>query len=440
MIVLKLKKMYLSALSIVTMVLVLLVLISISTYRNLDREEQNAIDSLHRQGTSLIHALSVGAKFGNDAIDPLFQETAESEDIAYIYLVDSRGVMIHHSNPALTGKSAPQGTRIDVVNQERTSIHQLSDGFRIYEIVKTFGDRTNIVLGLKMASFDEARQADLHHAGIMAAIVVALGIGALFFIFVIQNYYLVDKTLKTTQEEVRRSEKLAAIGKLAASVAHEIRNPLSSIKGFAQFLSHTLRDKPEEKEYADIMVREVDRINRVVTDLLTYARPLTLERTRVNLPELVEHTVRLVTADARSGKVRITQHLENNLTDLWLDENQITQALLNLLLNALQAVPENGHVKVGAHIHRAPRTEGLLHLWVEDDGKGVKAEHLDKILDPFFTTRDKGTGLGLAIVHKTVENHHGEIRVDSPAPGKNAGTRISLLIPGIISYKGKKAI
>jgi signal transduction histidine kinase len=428
MIVLKLKKMYLSALSIVMVVLVLLVLISISTYRNLDREEKNAMDSLHRQGTSLIHALSAGAKFGNDAIDPLFQETAESEEIAYIYLVDSRGVMIHHSNPAIRGTSAPQHTRIDVVNHERTSIHQLSDGLRIYEIVKTFGDRTNIVLGLKMASFDEARQADLHHAGIMAAIVVALGVGALFFILVIQNYYLVDKTLKTTQEEVRRSEKLAAIGRLAASVAHEIRNPLSSIKGFAQFLSHTLKDRPEDREYADIMVREIDRINSVVTDLLTYARPLTLERTRVNLPELVEHTVRLVKADARSGNVGITQRLDNNLTDLWMDENQITQALLNLLLNSLQAVSENGHIIVDAHIHRI---DGFLHLWVEDDGKGVEAEHLDKIFDPFFTTRDKGTGLGLAIVHKIVENHHGEIRVDSPVPGKNAGTRISLLIPGL---------
>ena len=430
MIILKLKKMYLPALFIVMVVLVLLVLISISTYRNLDREERNTTASLHRQSISLIHALTAGARVGNDTIGTLFQETAESEDIAYIYLVDSRGIMIHHSDPALTGTSAPPRTRIDVVNHEGTSRHQLPDGLRIYEIVKSFGDRTNIVLGLKMASFDEARQADLHHAGIMAAIVVALGVGALFFILVIQNYYLVDKTLKTTQEEVKHSEKLAAIGRLAASVAHEIRNPLSSIKGFAQFLSHTLRDKPEEKEYADIMVREVDRINRVVTDLLTYARPLTLERTRVNLPELVEHTVRLVEADARSGNIRITRQLEDNLTDLWMDENQITQALLNLLLNSLQAVSENGHVIVGAHIHRP---DGFLHLWVEDDGKGIEAEHLDKILDPFFTTRDKGTGLGLAIVHKIVENHHGEIRIGSPAPGKNAGTRISLLIPGISS-------
>lgn len=547
--ILKLKKMYFPALSILMVVLVLLVLISISTYRNLDREERNAMDSFRRQGVSLIHVLSAGARLDPDAIGDLFQATVENGDIAYIYLVDEQGGIISHSDPTLAGRSVPGHIRPDTGKEVRTSIHRLSEKRRIFEIISPFTGKTKIVLGLEMADFDEARQADLHHAVIMAAIVVALGAGALFFIFVIQNYYLVDKTLKTTQDytrqvvahmangllsidtegrvvsynrlalelldldekavqgmdlgsildfetigitrtlthhqpvldreidyridkcptlplsisvtpildendrctgavlvlqdlreikylqqKVRRAEKLAAIGELAAGVAHEIRNPLSSIKGFAQFLSHTLKDKLQEKEYADIMVREVDRINRVVTDLLTFARPLSLERTRVDLPELVTHTVRLVSADARSKNVEITTQLEDNLIDFQIDENQITQALLNLLLNSLQAVRENGHIIAGAHIQDPEET---LNLWVEDDGKGIGPEHIDKILDPFFTTRDKGTGLGLAIVHKIVENHHGEIRIESPAPGNNVGTRVTLRIPCVFPEKGK---
>ena len=550
MIVLKLKKkMYLPALSIVTGALVLLVLTGISTYRNLNREEINAMHFLRRQGVSLIHALKAGSMTGEDAVEPLLQETAKSEDIAYIYLVNSEGTIIRHSDPALIGAPAPEDIRIDSGAPEIIHIRRLAENVRVYELARPFTGRDTIVLGLKMAAFEEARHADLHHALIMAAIVVALGSGAFFFIFVIQNYYLIDKTLKKTQdytrevvanmangllsidtsgkvasynrlalellglddtavrgmdlrsvmdfdfigisdtlafhrpvldreilyqpahgealplsisvtpilnennqcsgavivlqdlreikrlqEKVRRSEKLAAIGKLAAGVAHEIRNPLSSIKGFAQFLSHTLKDRPEEKEYADIMVREVDRIGRVVTDLLTYAKPLSLERTRVDLPELVDHTVRLVTPDAGSRNVEILLHLGDDLGNLWLDANQITQALLNLLLNAMQAVPKNGHIEVGA---RVGHSSGLLHLWVEDDGKGIPAEHLDKILDPFYTTREKGTGLGLAIVHKIAENHHGEIRIESPAPGKRGGTRICLQIPGVFSEKGK---
>jgi two-component system sensor histidine kinase HydH len=289
-----------------------------------------------------------------------------------------------------------------------------------------------MVLGLKMTAFDEARQADFHHAIIMVAIVVALGAGALFFFFVIHNYYSVEKTLERTREQVRRAEKLAAIGKLAAGVAHEIRNPLGSIRGFAQFLSHVMKDHPEEREYADVMVREVDRINRVVSDLLTYARPLVPERTRANLQKLLDHTARLVDVDARARNVRITRLIPEDMPPLWLDPGQMTQALLNLLLNALQAIDENGHIEVGA---RLDRQTGLLRLWVEDDGKGIPADHLDKILDPFFTSRDKGTGLGLAIVHKIADNHHGDLHIESPPPGKKSGTCITLLIPGVLVKK-----
>jgi two-component system sensor histidine kinase HydH len=232
--------------------------------------------------------------------------------------------------------------------------------------------------------------------------------------------------IKRLEAKVRRSEKLAAIGALAAGVAHEIRNPLSSIKGFAQFLRHSLKDRPEEREYADIMVREVDRINRVVTDLLTYARPISIDRAPVNLPQLVRHTLRLVTADAQALNIIITADLAEDMEAVWLDGNQITQALLNLLLNALQAVSPGGVIALGAE----KRDEGnRVRLWVEDNGTGISPEAQEKIFDPFFTTRDKGTGLGLAIVQKIVENHQGEIRIHSPVPGKKGGTLISLTIP-----------
>jgi len=177
------------------------------------------------------------------------------------------------------------------------------------------------------------------------------------------------------------------------------------------------------------MVKEVDRINRVVTDLLTYARPLSLERAEVDLQDLVAHTVKLVTADAHAKDVGIAQKIPGNLKKPWLDPNQITQALLNLLLNSLQAVPDGGRIEIGADL---TERQDLLHLWVEDDGIGLPPAHREKALDPFFTTRKKGTGLGLAIVHKIVENHHGDIRIESPAPGKRKGTRITLLFPAAV--------
>jgi two-component system sensor histidine kinase HydH len=232
--------------------------------------------------------------------------------------------------------------------------------------------------------------------------------------------------IKRLEEKVRRSEKLAAVGKLAAGVAHEIRNPLSSIRGFAQFLRHALADRPKDREYAEIMVKEVDRMNRVVTDLLTFARPLEAELAPTDLQELLEHVLRLVNADAQGRGVEIHKNISENLPAIDLDANQVTQCLLNLTLNALQALDAGGSIEVGATM--AADYSKLL-IWVEDDGSGIPAVDLDKVFDPFFTTREQGTGLGLAIVHTIVENHNGEIRVQSPVPEKNKGARFTISIP-----------
>ena len=239
------------------------------------------------------------------------------------------------------------------------------------------------------------------------------------------------REIKLLQEKVKRSEKLAAIGELAAGVAHEIRNPLSSIRGFAQFLRHSLKDKPQEKEYAETMVTEVDRINRVVTDLLTFARPMTVEISPTDITELIEHSVRLVEADALSRDVNIQMNI-SDLTKLPLDANQITQALLNLLLNALQTLPPKGNIEIGAELDAS---DSRLHLWVKDDGPGIPGTQIEKIFEPFYTTREKGTGLGLSIVHKIVENHNGELRVDSPPKGMPRGCCFSIILPIIVSRK-----
>jgi two-component system sensor histidine kinase HydH len=239
------------------------------------------------------------------------------------------------------------------------------------------------------------------------------------------------REIKQLEAKVQHSEKLAAIGKLAAGVAHEIRNPLSSIKGFARFLARALKDQPQEQEYAEIMVKEVDRINSVVNDLLNFARPLEPDLKPTNVTELIEHTIRLVEADARSREVEISNNISPDLGAQPLDANQITQALLNLMLNALQEAEAGGNIEVFAGLDDCGTR---LRIVVEDDGPGVSHDTKKKIFEPFFTTREKGAGLGLAIVHKIVENHGGEIQMDSPLPDKNRGCRFTMVIP--IDIKG----
>jgi two-component system sensor histidine kinase HydH len=398
-----------------------------------------------------------------------------------------------------------------------------------------------VVLGLKMTAYDAARKSDQRHAMVMAGIVLILGTAVFFFIFVIQNYYLVDRTLRQTQDytqqiiasmasgllsidldgriisfneiakklldfepkgtkginlksmldfqeagiqevmdhcltitdkeirflqtsgeiiplsisvspirgqadacsgaviilrdlrkikqledRLRRSEKLAAVGQLAAGLAHEIRNPLSSIRGFTQFLRHALKERPKEKEYAEIMIKEIDRINRVVTDLLSFASPKDAEIKRTDPKELIEHVIRLIEDDARAKTATIRRDIPSGIKKLPVDAYQMTQALLNLFLNALKFIKPGGIIEIRVSLE----DDGTQFVFqVEDDGPGIPKENLHKIFDPFFTTRETGTGLGLAIVHQIVENHQGEIDVESPPSNRSRGCRFLMRIP-----------
>jgi len=136
--------------------------------------------------------------------------------------------------------------------------------------------------------------------------------------------------------------------------------------------------------------------------------------------------VRLLETDARSRNIKIRSKINPDFNSFLLDANQITQALLNLMLNALQEVDDGGTVEVGANINESGTR---LYIWVEDDGPGIPNDKKKKIFDPFFTTHEKGTGLGLAIVRKIVENHSGELQVESPLPGKTGGSRFTITLP-----------
>lgn len=231
--------------------------------------------------------------------------------------------------------------------------------------------------------------------------------------------------LKRLETKLRRAEKLAVIGQLAARMAHEIRNPLSSVRGFAQFLKHSLNGRPQEQDYAATMVTEVDRINRVVSDLLSLARPVEAKPVAYSICELVRHVLRLVADEANSKSVSLHLDMPSDMVPCTVDPNQLTQALLNLVLNSLQAAEPGGAIRIGAALDQS----GELKLWVSDNGHGIPPEHQNQIFDPFFTTRSYGTGLGLAIVQQIVESHNGEITVESPVAHNTRGCRFTIRIP-----------
>ncbi|MCB2168717.1 MAG: PAS domain-containing protein [Deltaproteobacteria bacterium] len=215
--------------------------------------------------------------------------------------------------------------------------------------------------------------------------------------------------VRRLQDEVRRQEKLAAIGGLAAGVAHEIRNPLSSIKALATFFSGQFASGSEGREAAEVMAQEVDRLNRAITELLEFARPTDLKPQSTDMRFLIERSLQLVRQDAADRDIHIDMHIDDHLCPVWIDPDRFSQCLLNLYLNAIQAMDKGGTLAVRCRSDRGRQ----LEIAVSDTGQGIAPEDRQQIFNPYYTTKPKGTGLGLAIVHKIVEAHEGRLQVDS---------------------------
>jgi two-component system sensor histidine kinase HydH len=232
--------------------------------------------------------------------------------------------------------------------------------------------------------------------------------------------------LKRLEKEIQRHDRLVALGKMAAGVAHEVRNPLSSIKGFATLLGSKFKDGSREHEAADLLVQEAERLNRSITELLNYARPTPLSKQPVNLGHLVEQTLKLINSDAQVLGVKTSFEIEPDLPALSVDRDKINQVLLNLYLNGLQAMEHTTSEKeLKVSVHR-DANEKMLVIDVQDTGSGIPQEDLDKILDPYFTTKPDGTGLGLALAYKIIDEHKGAIGFSSRV---GEGTTVSVSFP-----------
>ncbi|HSR36662.1 MAG TPA: ATP-binding protein, partial [Desulfurivibrionaceae bacterium] len=229
--------------------------------------------------------------------------------------------------------------------------------------------------------------------------------------------------LKTLEKEMRKHERLVSLGKMAAGVAHEVRNPLSSIKGLAALLGSAFAETSQERHSAGLLIQEVERLNRAITELLNYAKPLPLNREPLALEPLLANSLTLIASDAASLGVGVSHAVAPGLPPVLADRDRLNQVLLNLYLNSLQALAQGGTLSVTA---TTGEKRGTVQIAVRDTGSGIAADILDRIMDPYFTTKPQGSGLGLAMVHKIMDEHGGEVRVTSR---EGEGTTVSLTLP-----------
>jgi len=241
--------------------------------------------------------------------------------------------------------------------------------------------------------------------------------------------------LRQLEAEVRRGETLAALGRMAVGLAHEIRNPLGAIRGAVQLIGRELGDEARWGEYTAVLLQEVDRVNRIIEMLLDLGRPVTLRPVPLNLHQLLDRVALLSDEMAAQGGVQIVRRYDPSLPPILADEDRILQVFHNLVRNAIEAMPAGGRLTLVSRLSLDPLfakidlgqgPRSMVEVQVADEGEGIAEATRAKLFTPFFTTKDQGLGLGLALCHRIVEEHKGVIQVRS-GPGR--GTVVSCFLP-----------
>ncbi len=210
--------------------------------------------------------------------------------------------------------------------------------------------------------------------------------------------------VKDLENKLNRNKRLAALGQLAAGLAHEVRNPLSSIKGFAKIIASKAGDDPKTQQISEAFNREVERLNRVITELLEFSKPTVISKKNVLCSQLLQEALRMVENEFAKKNIKVTVIVHPPDLEVYVDYNKMIQVLLNIFLNAADAIERDGFIDIVVE----KEGDGTI-IRISDTGCGIKPEHIDRLFDPYFTTKPHGVGLGLANVHKIVEAHGGKI-------------------------------
>ena len=225
-----------------------------------------------------------------------------------------------------------------------------------------------------------------------------------------------ERELKQSQDTLRRADRLSSLGLLTAGLAHEIRNPLVAIRTFTQLLPERYGDAEFREGFQGLALKEVDRICGLITDLLSFARPSKPNVAPEDMSDVVDGIARILESQAKEKGVEIARDFASDLPKVWIDREQMKQVFMNLILNAIQAMKNDGSIVVATRLYsrdQAGQTAQFVQVEIRDTGVGISEDNLEHIFDPFFTNKDEGSGLGLSISHQIVQEHGGYITVQS---------------------------
>jgi signal transduction histidine kinase len=258
----------------------------------------------------------------------------------------------------------------------------------------------------------------LHDKVVLYPMLILLTITAIAFT-ILNRFFSYINTLTDMHEELLQKEKLAVIGQMSTAIGHEIRNPLSSLKGFIQLQKESY---PNTNDFYPIMIDEVDRINSIVTDLMELGKPRVITFEKSNIEEIIAYTTSITQQQAQGQGVTIEMITEEPLPPIYCDEKQLKQVFINLIKNAIEAMGKGGKIKIKLKTILGQK----LYVAIEDEGCGIPEENIPNIVEPFFTTKKEGTGLGLMVSKQIIKDHKGVLNIKSIS---KKGTTVEILLP-----------
>lgn len=423
--------------------LVLVGLLSVMMIRDYGRESEAARQTLLEKGSVLIRALESGTRVGmgmrmhHTQQQTLLEEMAGQPGVLWFAVTDEQGVIMTHSDPTRIGETLysrddmrqlqpgeqESWRRIPVTGDNGGSIpaleiyrqfqplsascrHKMHSMPRCNPVSSGPSAQRVIFLAFDASDLEMTESRENRNTLIVLSALVLVLLASILSFFWYRRY---QRSSQQLRDEMSRKEKLVALGHLAAGVAHEIRNPLSSIKGLAKYFAERSPKDGEAHELAQVMAKEADRLNRVVSELLELVKPAHLTLQPVDLNEVITHSLQLVSQDAQSRDITLRYTANPLQRRIQADPDRLTQVLLNLYLNAIQAIGQHGAITVDVSEGDGP----WVNIVVKDSGKGIAPEQLQAIFTPYFTTKAEGTGLGLAVVQNIIEQHGGTIHVAS---------------------------
>jgi signal transduction histidine kinase len=356
------------------------------------------------------------------------EDLGRQSDSEFVSFLDSDLNVVAHTDPRRIGQQEkePLVLKAKVDRRLFTQIIDSGGGKRYLEVVKPVAlDEANLgflKIGLSLGSMELAWRNSLRAVVILGIAILAAGILGMAAIFHNQHSHMQE--VKALEAEVLHRERLSALGNLAAAVAHEVRNPLNAISMGLQRLKMEFQPDEDRDQYShltELLLGEARRINSIVEQFLSLARPIEIKAEALPVQEVLKELAALQESHARESNVRIQVITAPNLPPLTADPSHLTQVLLNLMLNGLQAMPQGGTLTLEAKM-----SNGNFLIAVSDTGTGIGAENLRRMFEPYFTTKTKGTGLGLAISRRIIESHGGTLTVSSEV---GQGSRFEIALP-----------